>query len=275
MVVEEHQRYAAHAVSNARAFDLDAVEEFGKLVRGPDVCHVYDFPRRARVARDPSHHDSPGREGILLVLDDAQFVARVQPVPQPPGGLVVKRPHGDGARQADHPVDGEHERVDLALAPDPLQARLDALGGLDAAQWRAAVQPGEYVDYRAGEVDGALPAAREFLDGLVGVFFDELLLETLVHLKSIELPLPKGIKTINISLSGNAPSVSKLTTINVVTVKVYVEYGDYKEDLDVITVPLQVTTTLISQALMEINHAEQKYTIALNLVNGLKAKNII
>ncbi|RLG57911.1 MAG: hypothetical protein DRN95_05065 [Candidatus Hydrothermarchaeota archaeon] len=98
--------------------------------------------------------------------------------------------------------------------------------------------------------------------------------KTFVHLESIEIPLPKGIKTINISLSGNAPSVSKLTTINVATVKVYVEYGDYKEDQDVITVPLQVTTTLISQALMEINHAEQKYTIALNLVNGLKAKNI-
>ncbi len=99
--------------------------------------------------------------------------------------------------------------------------------------------------------------------------------KTFIYQKKVELPLPKGIKTINISLKGNAPHVSKLTTINVLTAKVYVEYGGgYTEYQDVITVPLQVTTTLISQALMEINNAEQKYTNALNLVNELKARKI-
>lgn len=98
--------------------------------------------------------------------------------------------------------------------------------------------------------------------------------KTFIQEKEIEFDIPPNVKTINISLKGNAPSVEKLTPINVAVVRVYVEYGERKEYQDVLSVPLKVTTTLISQALAEINSGEQEFNQAKQLVDYLKEKGI-
>ncbi|WP_457554669.1 hypothetical protein [Candidatus Pyrohabitans sp.] len=90
--------------------------------------------------------------------------------------------------------------------------------------------------------------------------------------KEIEVSLPKGLKQVSIRMVGSAPSVSKLTRIQVIKVATYVYYDEenkgYQEET---TLYLDVTNELISAALSEIARAEAKLSEAEQLIARLEA----
>ena len=95
--------------------------------------------------------------------------------------------------------------------------------------------------------------------------------------RQIELNIPNSTKLVKISLRGNAPKVSSLTEIDVLSTKMYVYYDPENNGYINIsngTVRLNVTDVLISQALSEISIAESKLSKAENLVKGLESRGV-
>lgn len=91
--------------------------------------------------------------------------------------------------------------------------------------------------------------------------------------KNIELSLPKGIRNVSVTLRGNAPSVSRLTTIVALSTSMYVYYDE--DNKGYIKIPgggvqLEVTDVEISQALSEINTAESKLSRAETLIREIE-----
>ncbi len=140
---------------------------------------------------------------------------------------------------------GDPVAVDVVLkklGPEPQEARLNISIGLDNPTTTITFDGGEAKTYYSNE---------------------------------IEIPLPKGLKSVSIKLVGNAPSVSKLTRIEVVKVSTYVYYDeDNKGYQDEASIYLDVTNELISAALSEISRAEVKLSEAEKLVSELEAKGI-
>lgn len=95
--------------------------------------------------------------------------------------------------------------------------------------------------------------------------------------RQIELNIPNSTKLVKISLRGNAPKVSSLTEIDVLSTKMYVYYDPENNGYINIsngTVRLNVTDVLISQTLSEISIAESKLSKAENLVKGLESRGV-
>jgi hypothetical protein len=140
---------------------------------------------------------------------------------------------------------GDPVAVDVVLkklGPEPQEARLNITIGLDNPTTTVIFDGGEANTYYGNE---------------------------------IEIPLPKGLKSVSIKLVGNAPSVSKLTRIEVVKVSTYVYYDeDNKGYQDEASLYLDVTNELISAALSEISRAEVKLSEAEQLVSELEAKRV-
>jgi hypothetical protein len=140
---------------------------------------------------------------------------------------------------------GDPVAVDVVLkklGPEPQEARLNITIGLDNPTTTVIFDGGEANTYYGNE---------------------------------IEIPLPKGLKSVSIKLVGNAPSVSKLTRIQVVKVSTYVYYDEdnkgYQEETSLY---LDVTNELISAALSEISRAEVKLSEAEELVNELEKRGV-
>ncbi len=101
--------------------------------------------------------------------------------------------------------------------------------------------------------------------------------ESFIGKRQIELNIPNSTKLVKISLRGNAPKVSSLTEIDVLSTKMYVYYDPENNGYINIsngTVRLNVTDVLISQALSEISIAESKLSKAENLVKGLESRGV-
>jgi len=95
--------------------------------------------------------------------------------------------------------------------------------------------------------------------------------------KNIEFKLPQGIQKVSITLRGNAPDVPRLTQIQALETRMYVYYDDQNEGYYKIpqgAVSMEVTNTMISQALNEINRAESKLETAESLIQELEKMGV-
>jgi|GEM_PF-1280400 len=111
------------------------------------------------------------------------------------------------------------------------------------------------------------PWVRVTIDGAEKTFANE---------KAIEVALPKeGVKEIRIHATGNAPTVEKLTKLNIIEIKTYVRYtgteGEYQKE---IALTLDVTNPEIKEVITAIKTAKDKLSTAENMINVLKTRGV-
>lgn len=111
------------------------------------------------------------------------------------------------------------------------------------------------------------PWVRVTIDGAEKTFANE---------KAVEVALPKeGVKEVRIYATGNAPTVEKLTKLNIIEVKTYVRYtgaeGEYQKE---ITLTLDVTNPEIKEVIAAIKTAKEKLSTAENMISALKSRGV-